>query len=192
MMPIFDFMDYLKSGLRLNMGVAIDFTGSNGMPSSEQSLHYLGNPPNQYQKVAKSIWDIIENYDTDKRIPAFGFGAKPHFPNINQNTANHCFPINDNHQNPEVQGFGDLMNCYTQAINNMEFAGPTYFAPVLEQAFSQAKSLTNSYSYQILLILTDGAIHDMPATKEVIVRNANLPLSIIIVGIGNADFGAME
>lgn len=42
--------------------------------------------------------------------------------------------------------------------------------------------------YHILLILTDGAIHDMPETKNLIVQCAQFPLSIIIVGIGKADF----
>ena len=45
--------------------------------------------------------------------------------------------------------------------------------------------------YHILLILTDGAIHDMQATKDVIVECSHYPLSIIIVGIGNADFSNM-
>jgi Copine len=42
--------------------------------------------------------------------------------------------------------------------------------------------------YHILLILTDGVIHDMPKTKDLIVECSKYPLSIIIVGIGNADF----
>lgn len=129
--PVYNFIDFLKSGLQMNLVIAIDFTGSNGMPSSPQSLHYLGQQPNQYQSVMKGIWDIVENYDSDKRIPAFGFGAKPHFPNLNQNVANHCFPINDNLNNPEIVGFNNLVSCYVNAVQNMEFAGPTYFAPVL-------------------------------------------------------------
>lgn len=32
----------------------------------------------------------------------------------------------------------------------------------------------------------------MPATKNLIVNNANLPMSIIIVGIGSADFTSMR
>lgn len=44
----------------------------------------------------------------------------------------------------------------------------------------------------MLLILTDGAIHDMDQTVNLIVNNCNLPLSIIIVGIGNADFSNMD
>ena len=46
--------------------------------------------------------------------------------------------------------------------------------------------------YHCLLILTDGIIHDLRETVDLIVRGANYPLSIIIVGIGEADFGAME
>ena len=46
--------------------------------------------------------------------------------------------------------------------------------------------------YHTLLILTDGAIHDMRETRDLIVEASHLPLSIIIVGIGNADFGMME
>ena len=100
MVPTPNFIDYLKSGLQMNLVVAIDFTGSNGSPTSPNSLHYMGNQPNQYQQVIKGIWDIIESYDSDKKIPTFGFGAKPHLPRINSNTVSHCFPINDNPQDP--------------------------------------------------------------------------------------------
>ncbi len=44
----------------------------------------------------------------------------------------------------------------------------------------------------MLLILTDGCIMDMAATTQAIVEASALPLSILIVGVGNADFGAME
>lgn len=56
----------------------------------------------------------------------------------------------------------------------------------------EASKLQGTYSYQILLILTDGEIHDMEATKNLIVEKSNLPMSIIIVGIGNADFANMN
>ena len=46
--------------------------------------------------------------------------------------------------------------------------------------------------YQVLLILTDGVIHDMQQTKELVVGASELPCSVIIVGVGEADFGQME
>lgn len=46
--------------------------------------------------------------------------------------------------------------------------------------------------YHVLCIFTDGAIHDFGKVKDLIVSASNLPLSIIIVGIGSANFGDME
>ena len=44
----------------------------------------------------------------------------------------------------------------------------------------------------MLLIITDGAISDMADTKRAIVYASTLPYSIIIVGVGSADFSAMD
>ena len=42
------------------------------------------------------------------------------------------------------------------------------------------------------MILTDGVISDMNETRSAIVRSSYLPMSLIIVGVGQADFGAMD
>ena len=55
-----------------------------------------------------------------------------------------------------------------------------------------AKSYQNGQQYFVLLILTDGAITDFEETKSAIVAASELPMSIIIVGVGDADFSAME
>lgn len=39
----------------------------------------------------------------------------------------------------------------------------------------------------ILLILTDGIIHDIEEVKDLLVKCGRLPLSIVIVGIGNNE-----
>lgn len=46
--------------------------------------------------------------------------------------------------------------------------------------------------YFVLLIITDGVITDMDQTRTAIVAASRLPMSIIIVGVGGADFSAME
>lgn len=46
--------------------------------------------------------------------------------------------------------------------------------------------------YFILLIITDGEITDLDQTRQAIVNASKLPMSIIIVGVGEADFKAME
>ena len=80
------------------MALAIDFTASNGSPTSKTSLHYMDpNGPNQYQKAINAVAQILLNYDSDKRIPAFGFGAKIHYPNLPKETS-HCFPLSGSYK----------------------------------------------------------------------------------------------
>lgn len=42
------------------------------------------------------------------------------------------------------------------------------------------------------MIITDGCIHDVRETIDAIVACNSFPLSIIIIGIGDANFEAME
>lgn len=78
------------------------------------------------------------------------------FPNFKSKDVVHCFPLNDNVQKPEVNGFENLMACYVNALSNMELSGPTYFAPIIREAMNHAKRLQGRYAYAVLLILTDG------------------------------------
>lgn len=44
----------------------------------------------------------------------------------------------------------------------------------------------------MLLLLTDGVISDMDETVAAIVEASYLPISLIIVGVGDADFDQMN
>ena len=44
----------------------------------------------------------------------------------------------------------------------------------------------------MLLLLTDGVLSDMPDTIDALVRASKLPMSVIIVGVGQADFKDIE
>lgn len=81
----------------------IDFTASNGVPSDKKSLHYTGNGPSPYEKALSSVASILLDYDYDKLVPVYGFGAKVKHPLLNtENKVNHCFPINCNTANPNI------------------------------------------------------------------------------------------
>ena len=57
----YSFLDYLQHGMQINAIVSIDFTGSNGIPTHPQSLHYL-QPQffNQYENAIQSVGTIIQ------------------------------------------------------------------------------------------------------------------------------------
>lgn len=57
---------------------------------------------------------------------------------------------------------------------------------------SEHLAVSSPQQYFILLIITDGVISDMEETRHAVVQASKLPMSIIIVGVGNADFAAME
>ncbi|XP_041130094.1 copine-9-like [Polyodon spathula] len=185
----YTFVDYIRGGTQLNFTVAIDFTASNGNPSQPTSLHYM-NPyqMNAYAMALKAVGEIIQDYDSDKLFPAYGFGAKlPPDGKIS-----HEFPLNADYENPNCVGIEGVLEAYFQSLRTVKLYGPTNFAPVINQVARSAANVTDGSQYFVLLMITDGVISDMLQTKEAIVNAASLPMSIIIIGVGPAEFDAME
>lgn len=182
------FLDFLKGGTQLNFTVAIDFTASNGNPSQSTSLHYFSPyQPNQYSSAIHAVGEIIQDYDSDKMFPVLGFGAR-----LPDGTVSHEFSVNFNPSNPYVQGVEQINQVYYTALQRVQLYGPTNFSPIINHVSRFASESRDGSNYFVLLILTDGVISDLPATIESIVRASQLPMSVIIVGVGNADFDAMD
>ncbi|XP_043937341.1 copine-2 [Protopterus annectens] len=188
----YSFLDYIFGGCQLMFTVGIDFTASNGNPRDHSSLHYI-NPmgTNEYLDAIWAVGQIIQDYDSDKMFPALGFGAQlpPDW------KVSHEFAINFNPTNPFCSGVEGIVQAYTSCLPHIRFYGPTNFAPIISHVArfaSQASQQPAAAQYFILLIITDGVISDMDETRHAIVQASKLPMSIIIVGVGNADFAAME
>jgi len=183
------FLDYIANGYELNFMVAIDFTASNGNPRLPDSLHYMdpSGRSNAYQRAIWSVGEVLEFYDTDKRFPAWGFGGRPI-----DGPVSHCFNLNGSGSYAEVEGISGIMSAYASALRNVSLAGPTLFGQVINSAAQIADIHAGQRKYYVLLIITDGVITDLQETKDAIVRASDLPLSILIVGVGGADFKEME
>ncbi|XP_032830428.1 copine-1-like isoform X1 [Petromyzon marinus] len=188
----YSFLDYIMGGCQINFTVGIDFTGSNGDPRSPDSLHYLSPTGlNEYLEALWSVGMVVQDYDTDKMFPAFGFGAQipPTF------QVSHEFALNFNPTNPYCVGVQGIVETYRNCLPQIRFYGPTNFAPIIQQVArfaAAAQQLPTATQYFVLLIVTDGEITDMAETRAAIVAASRLPLSLIIVGVGAADFTAME
>lgn len=187
----YTFLDYLTGGCELNFMVAIDFTASNGNPRLPDSLHYIdpSGRPNAYQKAISEIGGVLQFYDSDKRFPAWGFGARPI-----DGPVSHCFNLNGSKNYCEVEGINGIMAAYTSALYNVSLAGPTLFGRIVSVAADIASQalVEGQQKYFVLLIITDGVITDLQETTDAIVKASDLPLSILIVGVGGADFKEME
>ncbi|NXD72272.1 CPNE2 protein, partial [Eolophus roseicapillus] len=188
----FSFLDYILGGCQLMFTVGIDFTASNGNPQDPSSLHYI-NPmgTNEYLSAIWAVGQIIQDYDSDKMFPALGFGAQlpPDW------KVSHEFAINFNPTNPFCSGVEGIVQAYSACLPHIRFYGPTNFSPIINHVArfaSQATQQEAASQYFILLVITDGVISDMDETRHAVVQASKLPMSIIIVGVGNADFAAME
>uniref|UniRef100_A0A665VY49 Copine 3 n=1 Tax=Echeneis naucrates TaxID=173247 RepID=A0A665VY49_ECHNA len=188
----YSFLDYIMGGCQINFTIAIDFTGSNGDPKSPHSLHYIN--PEGYNEYLTAIWavgNVIQDYDSNKMFPVFGFGAQ--VPPSWQ--VSHEFPINFNPANPFCSGIEGVVQAYQQCLPLLKLWGPTNFSPVIRHVACfarQALQQSRASQYYVLLIITDGVITDMDQTCSAIVEASRLPMSIIIVGVGGEDFSAME
>lgn len=189
---VYSFLDYIMGGCQIHFTVAIDFTASNGDPRNSCSLHYI-NPyqPNEYLKALIAVGEICQDYDSDKRFSALGFGARipPNY------EVSHDFAINFNPEDDECEEIQGVVEAYQNCLPKIQLYGPTNVAPIINRLAKVAAgdgNIKDASRYHILLILTDGVVTDMADTREAIVRASYQPLSIIIVGVGNADFTDMQ
>jgi hypothetical protein len=187
-----DFVDYISGGTEINLVAAIDFTCSNGDPRQPGTLHYIHRDGqlNGYEKALIAVGSIVGKYDSDQMFPVLGFGAK--IGGVKQ----HWFQVGNA---PELRGVQGMVEGYRSVFDSrLTMSGPTVFAEVIRCAAAQARKKQDAHSsvgkqsYTILLILTNGAVADIEQTKQAIRQASTAPLSIVIVGVGNADFSDMQ
>ena len=85
-------------------------------------------------------------------------------------------------------------------MDKVKLSGPSFLSPVIKKVIDNVKNDLERMSqenklenhYYILMILTDGIINDIQETIDSIVEGSKLPFSIIIIGVGNADFNSMD
>ena len=192
------FISYLKSGMNMILTIGIDFTNSNKSYKEKDSYHYLGEGMNDYEKAIRSCGDIVAYYTNDQLFPVFGFGFAFIDPVMNDFEGKYTdsnFPINCNRENPKIKTIDEVLKEYRKFLTKIHLAGPTKFSPMLKDLnYEVKKGLKEGkkMDYHIIMILTDGQIDDMEETKKALVEASFLPISVIIIGIGNENFENMD
>uniref|UniRef100_A0AAZ3Q8W5 C2 domain-containing protein n=1 Tax=Oncorhynchus tshawytscha TaxID=74940 RepID=A0AAZ3Q8W5_ONCTS len=178
--------------------VAIDFTASNGDPKNSCSLHYI-HPyqPNEYLKALVAVGEICQDYDSSIPVDITLCCEACLCVNstLTRSQVSHDFAVNFDEDNPECSGIQGVVEAYQGCLPKIQLYGPTNIAPIIQKVASSASEemhTKEAMEYFILLILTDGVITDMADTREAIVHASHLPMSVIIVGVGNADFSDMQ
>ena len=188
----YDLMDYLKAGLSLNQVVVIDYTKSNGNPKDPKSMHYFdSNSDNQYETCIRNVGSILFQYDKDEQIPVYGMGAA--MPVIQVNDSKDFFFLQTD-ELAYASSIEDVLKLYESAFEYIDLGGPCRLGPCIKSTSEWVRSISQKEKmfYSVLLILTDGEVADMDVTLANIVDASCLPMSILIVGLGNLKFDDLK
>ncbi|TYH11506.1 hypothetical protein ES288_A07G263500v1 [Gossypium darwinii] len=180
-----------------NLIVGIDFTKSNMWTGKRsfngKSLHHIGNDLNPYEQAISIIGKTLSVFDEDNLIPCFGFGdASTHDQDVFS-----FYP-----DNRFCNGFEEVLSRYRELVPHLRLAGPTSFAPIIEMAMTIVEQSCGQY--HVLVIIADGQVTKSTDTGrdrlspqeqktiDVIVQASKLPLSIILVGVGDGPWDRMK
>ncbi|KAG8508138.1 Copine-7, partial [Galemys pyrenaicus] len=171
---VYSFLDYIMGGCQIHFtvreppsppGSAIDFTASNGDPRNSCSLHYISPfQPHKYLRALVAVGEVCQDYDSDKRFSALGFGARippkgdcrvrrpgpavvpllrwvkglgsPAGPFYPQ--VSHDFAINFNPADHECKGIQGMVEAYQNCLPRVQLYGPTNVAPVISKVARMA------------------------------------------------------
>jgi hypothetical protein len=195
--PKYSMADFIARGMKIHMGMAVDFTASNGQCDKKNSLHFLPNYKpgvfhvcnNDYFRAIQSVTTVLDQY-AHEPYQAVGFGAYSNLDAFRSKKVTLIpFP-------GRLNTCADLLASYLKLVPTLTFASPTHFSPFLEHFLnyveSRCKFTNDEQNYFILFVSTDGKMEDMDLACDLIYKLSLLPVSIVIAGVGSADFTNMH
>ncbi|KAJ8768293.1 hypothetical protein K2173_021233 [Erythroxylum novogranatense] len=180
-----------------NLIIGVDFTKSNEWTGAKsfnrRSLHHIGDGLNPYEQAISIIGKTLSVFDEDNLIPCFGFGdASTHDQDVFS-----FYP-----EGRCCNGFEEVLSRYREIVPHLRLAGPTSFAPIIEMAMTIVEQ--SGGQYHVLVIIADGQVTRSVDTEsgrlspqeqrtvQAIVEASKLPLSIILVGVGDGPWDTMK
>ena len=167
----------MKSGWCINTSIGIDFTLSNRPIEDLRSLHRQDyqrkGEMNQYEKAIFEAAGVLESYSLGRKFAMFGFGGIPQYLEVykDQTEVIKCWNLMGEIERTEenegeelkVQGVMGALGIYHKAVMRTQLAGPTYFAGLLRRFQRLMEYEISKYpkTFSVLILLTDGCIHDM-------------------------------
>ena len=78
-------------------------------------MSYEQNGDNEYARALAAVGHVLEPYDSDNLIPAFGFGAE-----LTEGEVDHCFSLNGGEP---CQGVDGVLQAYRDTLQRVTLSG---------------------------------------------------------------------
>ena len=175
---IYTYFDYIKNGIKLKCYIGIDFT--------QGSDHELNLEENQYLQSIAGFGETLYPFVRDFEV--YGYGAK-----INEiNESPGCFNLNFNDKS--LYGLTEIGKSYIECLNKISFCERVYLSPLIENIKNLVtkNNELNIYNIFFLLISNPPLKEDYQKCIDLFISNTFLPLSVIVIGIGDKEFNEIK
>ena len=173
--------DYLRSGIRFNCFVSFDYSNKDNSLVKNNNLNIL-----------KYITERFIGFTDDQLFHVAGFGAQSKTASNSVNSSNSVFCIGKS----ETYDL-DKITSVLYNSNNLNMIIPEkiiLLSPLINKIINDINiSYKNNIYYVSFIFLSDDIDKsDYKETINNIITSSYLPLSIIIIGVGDHDFTKME
>lgn len=197
----YSLLDYLNKNFHIYTTFSIDFSENNGRSDSPSSLHYhFGNEGSYYESMLKSCLSVLNPYADDSfyHIYAQGFNFINNESNLKDKEVfnEKMFPINLKMDNPsiEINNISKVYKDFLKQIKPIKNINLSYTLQFFENKIKEdIEGFEDELNeYNVLIYLVGGDPDDKEDFIEGLISCSNLPLSIIVIGLGKGPFLQLE
>ena len=173
--------DFLKSGIKLNIFFAFDFSSGINKQSTIQSLK-------NYSKIINKFSPVIFHYAKKQSVYLYGYGGKCKTKPNNED----IFNLNSGNNNPTP--LDKVHDVYNSAKNNVISEKKVVLSKLIKRITKNIYDLYEPRNYNVLFILARELPDnwDKQDFIDSLIEGSYLPLTIIIIGEGINEFEQLK
>ena len=171
--------DYIKSGIKIESIIGIDFT--------QGSEHGLDTEKNQYLQAVAGFRQTLYDYVRDFEV--YGYGAK-----LSETNEIPDFFNLDFKENSKLHGFTNIEKAYKECLRKINYCDNASLSPLITHVKNRIYDDYKLDKYYIffLLISNPPKREDFQKCIDAFIENSYLPVSMIIIGIGDKEFDEIK
>ena len=171
----FTFFDYINAGITLESYIGIDFSKGEGHQPDTESNQYLLT----IAGLRETIYDFVRDFEV------YGFGAK-----IKNKEQNSDFFYLSQNEDTLLKGYTNIEKAYLEILDKLDYCPSASLSHLLYHIKDKIykKYTPDVYSIIFLLMTNPTEKEDFQKCMDLFIENTYLPLSVVIIGIGDKDF----
>ena len=170
-------LNYLTAGVSFESYIGIDF--------SDKMLHNVDIAKNQYINAIRGFRETL--FDFQRNFEVYGFGTNLLDYKIDKDNSFFNLSLREN---PNLLGLTNIKQAYTECLKKIDFGrNNNYLSPLLNHIQKRIYEKNNLTNYNILFLLINKCPKkdDIQSTIDALIQSSCLPLSIVIIGIGDNE-----